>query len=399
MAHTKMAARMALNGADFSGDADIMQDLYEFYKASASGNMSDFTKYAMDNYDSSADFWRLTANGGLKYDGDGWLKREDGEYILDANGNRIGAETIEAGLIKILGVDKNDKAAVALVQKLMTGANIQHTSGEDPDNWYWDRLDTRDGETVNLKALNMGKTITFGSLLAGGYGNSVSTPVFMNGFDISTDYYLYGSLTTKFKAMDAVPGYVYDRYSDFAAAKGQFYDAIQAMVGGDTRISGPYKDKFDENLYINYNNYHFGIDIAGQEGLSVYAGISGKITDVTGLDEREGYSVRIEYGYQFEGFTQTTGINGEYLHLQNKSDAVIGQFVSAGTQIGKLGNTGSVSTGPHLHYTVFTKPGQTYATNVALRIFGKGYMNTAMTNNTRTKTVYDGTSFYEKYKD
>jgi murein DD-endopeptidase MepM/ murein hydrolase activator NlpD len=407
MAHTKMAARMALNGADFSGDADIMQDLYEFYKASAGGNMSAFTKYAMDSYDSSADFWRLTANGGLKYDGSGWLKREDGTYILDANGNRIGAESIEAGLIKILGVDKNDKAAVALVQKLMIGANIQHTSGEDPDNWYWDRLDTRDGETVNLKALNMGKTITFGSLLAGGYGNSVSTPVFMNGFDVSTDHYLYGSLTTKFKAMDAVPGYVYDRYVDFAAAKSQFYEGISALVVGDSYLvkNGGYKDKSeDPERYKNYNNLHYGIDIGThQKNLDILSGISGVVV-ASGYDTEMGYGnfAQIEYGYQFEGFTYRTGIIGEYAHMKDLPLVNNGDFVTGGTQLGFVGNTGA-STGEHLHYSVYTKPGKTYATNIALRIFGADYMNTAMTNKPpndapSTKTVYDPLGFYNKYK-
>jgi murein DD-endopeptidase MepM/ murein hydrolase activator NlpD len=415
MAHTVMAAKMALNGADFSGDADIMRDLYEFYKASASGNMSAFTEYAMASYDSSADFWKLTANGGLEYDGSGWLRGVDGKYILDANGNRIGAETIESGLLKILGVDKNDKAAVALVQKLMIDANIQHTGGEDPDNWYWDRLDTRDGETVNLKALNMGKTITFGSLLDGGYGNTVNTAVFINGFDTSTDYYLYGSSNAKFKAIDAVPDYVYDRYGDFAAAKGQFYDAIQAMVGGDTNIVGEYQGYIyktdesgnrviNEDYYENYEYRHFGLDLGtGGKNPAIFAGISGVVVD-SGYDTERGYGnfVQIEYGYQFEGFTYRTGIIGEYAHMEDLPLVNNGDFVTGGTQLGFVGNTGA-STGEHLHYSVYTKPGKTYATNIALRIFGADYMNTAMTNkppndDPSTKTVYDPLGFYNKYK-
>jgi hypothetical protein len=143
MAHTVMAAKMALNGADFSGDADIMRDLYEFYKASASGNMSAFTKYAMDSYDSSADFWRLTANGGLEYDGSGWLRGVDGEYMLDDNGNKVGAETIEAGLIKILALDPAKAEDVKKVQDMMVAAGLKYRikeggDAEDRNSWYWD---------------------------------------------------------------------------------------------------------------------------------------------------------------------------------------------------------------------------------------------------------------------
>jgi hypothetical protein len=143
MAHTVMAAKMALNGADFSGDADIMRDLYEFYKASASGNMSAFTEYAMASYDSSADFWKLTANGGLEYDGSGWLRRVDGEYMLDDNGNKVGAETIETGLIKILGLDTNKTEDVKKVQDMMVAAGLKYRikeggDAEDRNSWYWD---------------------------------------------------------------------------------------------------------------------------------------------------------------------------------------------------------------------------------------------------------------------
>jgi hypothetical protein len=85
MVHTVMADKMYRNGADFSGDANIMQDLYEFYKASASGDMSDFTKYAMDNYDSSADFWKFVERKDGSYDmyNDG----TDNVTVVDENGN------------------------------------------------------------------------------------------------------------------------------------------------------------------------------------------------------------------------------------------------------------------------------------------------------------------------
>jgi hypothetical protein len=85
IAHTKMADKMYRNGADFGGDENIMRDLYEFYKASASGNMSAFTKYAMDSYDSSADFWKLVR----REDGSYGVLRDGNHSLLDENGNVI----------------------------------------------------------------------------------------------------------------------------------------------------------------------------------------------------------------------------------------------------------------------------------------------------------------------
>jgi hypothetical protein len=151
IAHTMMAAKMAMYGADFSGDENIMRDLYELSK----GNMSAFTEYAMANYDSSADYWRLTADGGLEYDGSGWLKGVDGKYILDDNGNKVGAETIETGLIKILGLDPNKAEDVSKVQDMMVAAGLKYRikeggDAEDRNSWYWDGSVAEDNAKITI---------------------------------------------------------------------------------------------------------------------------------------------------------------------------------------------------------------------------------------------------------
>ena len=38
-----------------------------------------------------------------------------------------------------------------------------------------------------------------------------------------------------------------------------------------------------------------------------------------------------------------------YCHMQKPTDLKIGQVIKAGTVVGKLGNTGTASSGPHLH--------------------------------------------------
>jgi murein DD-endopeptidase MepM/ murein hydrolase activator NlpD len=123
------------------------------------------------------------------------------------------------------------------------------------------------------------------------------------------------------------------------------------------------------------------------------------IAFASGYDTERGYGnfAQIEYGYQFEGFTYRTGIVGEYAHMKDVPLVNKEQFVSAGTRLGFVGNTGK-STGEHLRYSVYAKPGQTYAANAVSRIFGANYMDTAMTNNSKDKTVYDPLYFYNKYK-
>jgi hypothetical protein len=64
---------------------------------------------------------------------------------------------------------------------------------------------------------------------------------------------------------------------------------------------------------------------------------------------------------------------------------------------------GTAGAGPHLHYSVYTTPGQSFASNVMSNVFGADYMSRAMTNKPpknapSTKTVYDPLFFYNKNK-
>jgi hypothetical protein len=82
-------------------------------------------------------------DGSLAYDGEGWLKDSNGNYILDDNKNRVGAKGIETGLIKILRLDPANADDVKKVQDMMTAAGLQHRvkEGEDSEDrsaWYWD---------------------------------------------------------------------------------------------------------------------------------------------------------------------------------------------------------------------------------------------------------------------
>jgi len=91
---------------------------------------------------------------------------------------------------------------------------------------------------------------------------------------------------------------------------------------------------------------HRGQDIKCSEGTSVYACEDGKVI-VASFDERGGGKfIKIKH----EGFISS------YLHL-SKIGAVVGQDVKAGQEIGKSGNTGNSSTGPHLHFEIIKDKG------------------------------------------
>jgi murein DD-endopeptidase MepM/ murein hydrolase activator NlpD len=87
--------------------------------------------------------------------------------------------------------------------------------------------------------------------------------------------------------------------------------------------------------------FHYGVDLAGPIGTPIVATRSGVITS-TSYDSSSGYYVVIDH---------QDGFSSKYLHLTHYIVSV-GEYVSQGQVIGYMGSTG-VSTGPHLHFTVY----------------------------------------------
>ena len=77
-----------------------------------------------------------------------------------------------------------------------------------------------------------------------------------------------------------------------------------------------------------------------RRGTMVTAPADGIVT-YTGIDPSLGEMVVIDHGY---------GVVTRYGHLQSRA-VRLGQRVSRGHVIGKMGNSGR-STGPHLHYEI-----------------------------------------------
>jgi hypothetical protein len=82
LAHTKMAARMREEDSDFS-NSFVGLDLAAYDRALSTGNMGIMDAYADALYDSSGDFWKLTKDGKLVYDGKATVRdAETGEVLI-----------------------------------------------------------------------------------------------------------------------------------------------------------------------------------------------------------------------------------------------------------------------------------------------------------------------------
>ena len=86
--------------------------------------------------------------------------------------------------------------------------------------------------------------------------------------------------------------------------------------------------------------FHAGLDFRGPVGAPIYAAAAGTVSFV---GQRQGYGNVVEVSHG-------NGLMTRYAHM-SRTEARFGQKVEAGSEIGKIGNTGR-STGPHLHFEV-----------------------------------------------
>lgn len=93
--------------------------------------------------------------------------------------------------------------------------------------------------------------------------------------------------------------------------------------------------------FTGARSYHSGVDMACPQGTKIYAAMDGKVTS-TGFNNVYGNYVII---------THHSGYKTLYGHMSAIA-AVKGQYVTQNSVIGYVGSTG-LSTGPHLHFTVF----------------------------------------------
>ena len=411
-AHTQMALRMLGDG---KGNAiqmteNLAMDIIAYQFSQGLGDETVFSNYVAGNYDSSGDYWRLMDDGTLVNDGSGWLRDGRGRAIKNKDGKQIGADGLESGLLNILFGGTNGKGynEFSVMQKIISFSILEDSGiGKSyPDGKYgmsnaqWDKNDKR--------ALNMDYVMKYA-------GNTIATQVFTQYYDSTVDSIIAGSQGIYLGAnVNMVSAVAEDRFDNLYQTKSAFYESAGSFVDSNSvKVSQGYKEKFD-GYYHTYNNLHYGLDIVVKnnsnvsvEGANIMAGLSGKIISNTMELEKgkgAGNSVHIEYGYKFEDSFIGTGIYGEYNHFQQQSIWKVGSDVNATTVLGTLGNTGN-STGPHLHYSVYTTGRNNYSNSTMSLLFGNDYEATMMQSITthengsktyNSKFVYDPTIFYEK---
>lgn len=117
-------------------------------------------------------------------------------------------------------------------------------------------------------------------------------------------------------------------------------------------LSSPYGWR-DSPFSNGKRTFHGGMDMAVAQGTPIYAALDGKVT-ATGFNTTYGNYVIISHH---------SGYKTLYAHM-SKITCKKGNFVYTNTKIGEVGSSG-MSTGPHLHFTVY-KNGKTVNPNTVL---------------------------------
>ena len=113
-------------------------------------------------------------------------------------------------------------------------------------------------------------------------------------------------------------------------------------------VTSPYGNRRDP-MNHSKTQFHKGIDISCRNETLLATENNGKVVGVNhNANTGGGKSVTIEYNREDGSKYQTT-----YMHMSN-IDVKVGDTVNAGDKIGVSGNTGTRTTGPHLHFEVKT---------------------------------------------
>ena len=108
----------------------------------------------------------------------------------------------------------------------------------------------------------------------------------------------------------------------------------------------PTTGRFTSGFGARWGVTHYGIDLANSIGTPIYAVTDGVVTE-SGPASGFGMWVVLQH---------PDGSHSVYGHI-NRSLVKVGEKVTAGEKIAEMGNRGQ-STGPHLHFEIWTPSGQ-----------------------------------------
>jgi len=390
-AHTEMALRMIQGGyLSLLNNDNLLKDIVAY---NIDGDY--FKNYVNNNYDSSGDYWKLLRDGTLVNDNKGWLVDEAGNAILNAEGKQIGAGGIETGLLNILyggtsGVANSNYTdeQVKFAQKLMSDAGMKYTASDKNNIRTYSWKGNESGQSLNMQNI------------MNNVGSKVAAPVFARYYEgnaIASVAKTLGKETSALKTNNITKD-AFSRFQEkLVPAVLDFYMSMRSFF--DPSANMKVSQKHGDNKEIKYNNYedgkHFGTDFSNKKsGDSIYLGIAGKVVFIGG--EKDPYNnngnwIVVEHGYKFEGSFIGTGIFGEYMHMVKKPDFKIGSYLDSNQIIGTVGNTGK-STGPHLHYSIYTLRPDTFSATSLNMILNNNISDTVTSKNS---AYFKGT--YDKY--
>ena len=411
--HTEMALRMILDGQQLAFDDNLIRDIIAY-----SQGMDFFNAYVDNYYDSSADYWKLVydneRNAFLEYDGLADIYDQYGVFLV---GTGINDNLIES-LIKYLDSDS-----------VSIGLQLTH-SGFVKENGSW------------ITDKNIGNRIAIGKYDSENVTDYIYAAHRIPGIQVKITSLLNGNknISTIRNSLlsEAVNSLVYEGASvrDFLLTLSlvNFYLPSATMFGG-----------IASDLTTKANGYpgHKGIDFVPNTGRGTIFNtvFSGKVIGIgdpiiTYFNTREEYlasqgtkeadekryyshhedrtdengnklylydtkptgnSVTIEHGFMLNGNFLSMGFYTRSNHFDSIPENItIRKYLSAGTGIGAMGNTGW-STRPHVDYNLFYLPNTVNAISFMYKLtVSKAGEKDGFTN--RINQYMNPENIYNRYK-
>jgi hypothetical protein len=336
-----------------NGNENLQSDSGAYMTAKKNGDDSLLDKYEDGAYDSSADFWKLMEDGSLAYDGDGWLKDSNGNYILDDNRDKIGSSTPEKGLANILGITTDE------AHKLMKDSGFIEKDG------YW-HIDAATNAINKTKSISLENEIYEDKYYSKLYGynpiNIYSNLVKQGEMDIDWNNYIAGSQDNQFFENDPSRFISYDEYK-----------ANNFISGSPSYQTLDTFSEFDVTTLIGARgtlteNPHRGTDAATPKGTdalqllfnntsTVAYSSKGKTEDDKNSPQGLYVTTSTTITYKFKGEERKDTIYYRIMHLSEATVDEGGQL-AWDTVLGKTGNTGqlpTIKTYPyHAHEDIYT---------------------------------------------